>query len=85
MRTVVPQRAPSVNTEIENTFDSGNIVHHCSRMNTGKTEEIKVRVEPFLKLSFEQIADREHLDLSDIVRRALREWLEKRTPHVAHV
>lgn len=54
-------------------------------MNTGKTEEIKVRVEPFLKLSFEQIADREHLDLSDIVRRALREWLEKRTPHVAHV
>lgn len=54
-------------------------------MNATKTEEIKVRVEPFLKLSFEQIADREHLDTSDIVRRALREWLEKHTPQTRHV
>lgn len=70
---------------MQNNFDNGNVVHHCSRMNAAKSEEIKVRVEPFLKLSFEQIADREHLDLSDIVRRALREWLENHNPRAAHV
>lgn len=44
-----------------------------------KTEEIKVRVEPLKKLALVQIADSEDLDLSDIVRRALGEFIEKKT------
>lgn len=43
-----------------------------------KTEEIKVRVEPLKKLALEQIAQDEDLKLSDIVRRALGEFLTKK-------
>jgi hypothetical protein len=42
------------------------------------TEEIKVRVEPIKKLALQQVADAEELELSDIVRRALGEFLDKR-------
>lgn len=44
-----------------------------------KSEEIKVRVEPIKKLALEQIADSEGLQLSDIVRRAINELLDRQT------
>lgn len=44
-----------------------------------KSEEIKVRVEPSKKLALEEIAQRDGLDLSDIVRRALTEMINRRT------
>ena len=56
--------------------DSGSIVPHCSQA-LKKTEEIKVRVEPIKKYALEQIAAAEDLQLSDIVRRALGEFLDK--------
>jgi hypothetical protein len=43
-----------------------------------KTEEIKVRVEPLTKLAALQVAREEQLDLSDIMRRALQEYLRRR-------
>jgi hypothetical protein len=43
-----------------------------------KSEEVKARVEPLTRLGLEEIARNEHLDLSDIVRRALREYMERR-------
>ena len=62
-------------------FDKGNIVPQCSRKvkSTNKTEEIKVRVEPLNKLALSQIAAEESLDLSDIVRKALREFISRRS------
>lgn len=43
-----------------------------------KTEDIKVRVDPLTRHTFEQIAQQEQLDLSDIVRRALREFIQRK-------
>lgn len=43
-----------------------------------KTADIKTRVEPMLKLSLEQVAREEGLELSDITRRAFAEFLERR-------
>ena len=48
-----------------------------------KTEEIKVRVEPLTKLKCLQIADEEQLDLSDIIRRALFEYVHRRQKHTS--
>lgn len=48
------------------------------------TEEIKVRVEPLAKHSLEQMARAEQLQLSDMVRRAIREYIAKRQPAVAN-
>lgn len=42
-----------------------------------KSEEIKVRVEPRMKLDLEDIAVREQLDLSDIARRALADYVRR--------
>jgi hypothetical protein len=42
-----------------------------------KSEGIKVRVEPLSKLALTQIAQRESLDLSDVVRKAIREYINK--------
>jgi len=44
-----------------------------------KSEEIKIRVEPMSKLALMQIAGEECLDLSDIVRKALREFISRRS------
>jgi predicted transcriptional regulator len=44
-----------------------------------KSAEIKIRVEPTIKLGVEQIAQEEHLDVADIVRRALREYIQRRS------
>ena len=41
--------------------------------------EIKTRVAPSVKSAFEKIAQERHLDTSDIVREALREFLAKHT------
>lgn len=46
-----------------------------------KTEEIKVRVEPLNKLALLEIAERQQLDLSDVVRRALREYVQDHNNH----
>jgi hypothetical protein len=48
-----------------------------------KTEEIKARVEPLTKHSLQAIAAQERLDVSDIVRRALREFIERHTQRTA--
>lgn len=48
-----------------------------------KTEEIKARVEPLTKHSLQEIAAQERLDVSDIVRRALREFIERQTQRTA--
>lgn len=45
---------------------------------TSKSEEIKVRVEPLSKLALLQIAQEEALDLSDIVRKAIRQFVAQR-------
>lgn len=42
-----------------------------------KSEDIKVRVEPLDKRALQAIADREALDLSDIVRRAIAQFLQR--------
>lgn len=44
---------------------------------TAKTQQIKARIEPRTRSSLEQLARREHLDLSDIVRRALQEFIAR--------
>jgi len=49
-----------------------------------KTEEVNVRVEPMTRHSLEQIAERERLDLSDIVRRALHEHIERKLQVHSH-
>jgi hypothetical protein len=41
------------------------------------TAEIKTRVQPQVKEAFEAIARDRHLDVSDIVREAFREFLAK--------
>jgi len=43
------------------------------------TDQIKTRVQPSVKKAFQSIAVRRHLDVSDIVREALREYLSKDT------
>ena len=45
-----------------------------------KTEAIKIRVEPLSKLALVQIATEESLDVSDIVRKAIREFINRRQP-----
>lgn len=50
---------------------------------SAKTEEIKARVEPLTKHSLQAIAAQERLDVSDIVRRALREFIERHTQRTA--
>lgn len=40
------------------------------------TEEIKVRIDPLKKCALQQIADEEQLTISDIARRALREFIQ---------
>lgn len=52
------------------------IVH---RMAKNKSEDIKVRVDPLTKSVLVQIADAELLDLSDVVRRALHDFVQKKT------
>jgi antitoxin component of RelBE/YafQ-DinJ toxin-antitoxin module len=55
-----------------------------------KTEEIKIRVEPLTKLVLLEIAEREGLDLSDVVRRGLRKYVQEdktvkhHSPEYAH-
>lgn len=59
-------------------IDGGNVVPHCSHIMPKKTEEIKVRVEPLIKLSLQQIADENVADLSDVARLAFREFLMRK-------
>lgn len=42
-----------------------------------KAEEIKVRVEPSKKLALEEMAERDNVPLSHLVRRALGEFISK--------
>jgi len=49
-----------------------------------KTEEIKVRVEPITKATLNQLAQQECLDLSDIVRRALRDFIAAKIQKAAY-
>lgn len=51
---------------------------------TMKTEEIKVRVEPITKATLNQLAQQECLDLSDIVRRALRDFIAAKIQKAAY-
>lgn len=54
------------------------MVHTCAQMSTEKLEgQIKTRVPAEVKRELEDIAQNRHLDLSDIVREAFREYLEK--------
>jgi predicted transcriptional regulator len=48
-------------------------------MSRGLVESIKTRVPKGSKRALDQIAKERHLDLSDIVREALREYLMRRT------
>lgn len=68
------------NSPYKRTFDIGDNVNHCAHAMSSrrtKSEEIKVRVEPRMKIKLEDIAEREQLDLSDIVRRSLNELLRR--------
>lgn len=47
-----------------------------------KTADIKVRVDPLTKTLLAQIAERELLDLSDVVRHALQDFVRKKTAPV---
>jgi predicted transcriptional regulator len=49
---------------------------------TKQTEDIKVRVDRFSKLALEHLAETEQLALSDIVRRALKQFIEREIQHV---
>lgn len=42
-----------------------------------KTVQMSVRVEIGLKLQFEKFAESEHLEASDIIRKALREYASR--------
>lgn len=44
-----------------------------------KTAAIKVRVDPITKSVLVQIAENELLDLSDVVRHALKDFVHKKT------
>lgn len=56
------------------------IVGDCGTMCTElkKKDDIKVRVDALTKSAFVQIANDEGLELSDIVRFALRDYLDRR-------
>ena len=47
-------------------------------MKPKKTSEIKARIEDEFKTSLRSLAAQEHLDLSDILRRAVREFITRR-------
>lgn len=48
-----------------------------NRVRPRKSAEIKIRVEPLTRNALEQLATLRQLDLSDIVRQALREHLTR--------
>lgn len=52
---------------------------HCMQK---KTAAIKVRVDPVTKSILIQIAENELLDLSDVVRHALKDFVRKKTDPV---
>ncbi len=52
---------------------------HNANMTAKKSEDIKVRVDPLTKNTLIQIAESETLDLSDIVRFAIRDYVSRRT------
>lgn len=41
--------------------------------------EVKARVEPKMKQILVELAQREHLDLSDMLRKAIREFIARRS------
>ena len=41
------------------------------------TEDIKIRVPPAVKATIARVADGRHLAISDIVREALREYVDR--------
>lgn len=44
-----------------------------------KSEDIKVRVDPLTKVALREIAERETLELSDVVRHALRDFVRQKS------
>jgi hypothetical protein len=48
-------------------------------MRQGLTADIKVRIEPMDKLALEQFARLDDLDVSDIARRAFKDYIRGRT------
>jgi antitoxin component of RelBE/YafQ-DinJ toxin-antitoxin module len=44
-----------------------------------KTSAIRTRIDPLTKSQLEKVAAQEQLDLSDVVRRALRDFLLQRS------
>lgn len=42
-----------------------------------KDADIRARVDSTTRQAIEQIAEREHLELSDIIRRAVREFVQR--------
>lgn len=55
------------------------IVAQRSHMKTTKTATLRIRCEPEIKRHAEKIASQHDLELSDIVRRALRLYLKQAT------
>jgi len=54
------------------------LVHTVPQMSTEPlAAELKTRLQPSMKRALELIADRRHLDTADIVREALRLYLEQ--------
>lgn len=55
--------------------------HNGEQMSTERLNaDVRTRVSPTVKAEFERIAEDRHLDVADIVREALREYLA-RHPH----
>lgn len=50
---------------------------HCPRIMSAKSEEIKFRCEPLDKKSLLQIAEDEDLELSVILRRAVKDYIAR--------
>lgn len=52
--------------------------HNADMSKQKKSEDIKARVDPWTKANLQHLASLENLDLSDLVRRALREFIDRR-------
>jgi len=57
---------------------SAPLVHTRAQMSTERLEgQVKTRVPKLTKAALEQIATERHLDVSDIVREALRQYIAR--------
>lgn len=44
-----------------------------------KNEDVRARVDAWTRSNLEHLAAREDLDISDLIRKALREFIERKT------